>query len=222
VIPNGVDDDLLAPRDADPELRARWGLGERFVCSYVGTIGMACGLDVVLDAAEALRREGDARFVFLLVGDGARLGELRRRAEERGVAERVVFTGLRPKAEIPRFLAASDACLVHLRKTELFATVLPSKIFEAAGMARPIVCAVPGRAAALVAEAGAGPCIPPEDPAALVAALRALAADPAAARRMGESGRAFVLRHYRRDDLARRYLDVLAALGAAAQPAAAR
>src|SRR5206468_3090949 len=111
------------------------------------------------------RRMYAAATRIVTVGEG-----YRRKLAERGVAPEgvevvpnVVFTGRLDKARMPEVLAAADACLVHLRKTELFQSVLPSKIFEAAAMARPIVLGVEGFAAELVAGAGAGLCIEPEN-----------------------------------------------------------
>jgi glycosyltransferase involved in cell wall biosynthesis len=120
-----------------------------------------------------------------------------------------VFTGRQDKALIPDFLAASQACLVHLRDTELFSTVIPSKIFEAAGMARPIIIGVRGQAMDIVLEAGAGLAMAPESVDDLLAALEILVADPARARSMGEAGRAHVCAHYERNRLADTYLALL-------------
>ena len=63
---------------------------------------------------------------------------------------------------IPRFLSVTDVCLVHLRKTELFTTVMPSKIFEAAGTKRPIIIGVSGFATDFVLRAEAGLGIEPD------------------------------------------------------------
>jgi glycosyltransferase involved in cell wall biosynthesis len=208
VIPNGVDFDRFRPLPPDRELARRHGLDGRFVVSVLGTIGMASGLGVVLDAAEKLRAAGIDDVTFCLIGDGALREELESRARARGL-DRVLFAGRRDKSEIPRWLSVTDACLVHLRRAELFRTVLPSKIFEAAAMARPIVVGVPGRATELVLEAGCGLAVPPEDPDALVAAIARLRADPDAARRMGEAGLRWVHRHHDRTRLALDYLHVL-------------
>src|SRR5262249_55185964 len=138
VIPNGVDLALFLAGADGGAVRDRYGLGDRFVCAYLGTIGMGCGLDVVVRAAQLLRERGRDDVRFLLVGDGAVRAELEARARAERLAS-VIFTGRQPKSEMPAFLAATDACLVHLTRTELFKTVLPSKIFEAAAMRKPIV-----------------------------------------------------------------------------------
>lgn len=212
IVPNGVDREAFSPRQADPALRRELGLEGRFVCSYVGTIGMACALDVVVRAARLLRDRGRDDIGFVLVGDGAVREELEAEARRQGL-DRVVFTGRRPKERVPEFLATSDACLVHLRATPLFETVMPSKIFEAAAMERPIVLGVRGVAADLLRAAEAGICIEPQNEEELVDALVALAADPVRRRAMGQSGRRYVVEHFDRDRLARDYLAILQAHG---------
>jgi glycosyltransferase involved in cell wall biosynthesis len=208
VIPNGVDGSLFDPATDASALRARYAPRGEFLCSYVGTIGMGCGLAVVLRAAEALREQGRDDVVFLLVGDGAVREELEREARERGLS-RVVFTGRLPKAEMPAVLAASDACLVHLARRELFRSVMPSKIFEAAAMAKPIVLGVEGFAAEVVADAGAGICIEPENAGQLVEAVLRLAADRELARSLGRAGRERIAAAYDYGELARKYGELI-------------
>ena len=118
---------------------------------------------------------------------------------------------------MPAFLAAADACLVHLTRTELFKTVLPSKIFEAAAMRKPIVLGVEGFAAELVEGAQAGLCMQPENEVELLAAIDRLAADPALARRLGDAGFERIAQRYSYARLAAEYADRLAALLARAR-----
>jgi len=214
VIPNGIDGAVFHPRPDDGRLREEWGLGRRFVCAYVGTIGMGCGLEIVLRAARRLRAEGRDDVRFLLVGDGAVREELEAQARAEGL-DAVVFTGRLPKARMPEVLAAADACLVHLTRTPLFRTVLPSKIFEAAAMAKPIVLGVEGFAADLVGRAGAGICIEPENEAQLLEAVSRLAADPSLGRKLGEAGLEQLGRPYDWNGLAKTYLATLQAVASA-------
>lgn len=208
VIVNGIDLEMFRPRPPDPGVLRRLGLEGRFVVGYSGTIGMASGLDVVLRAGEELRRRGRDDVRLLLVGDGAVREELEREAGRRGLAN-VIFTGRQDRSLVPAFLSVCDACLVHLRKVELFTTVMPSKIFEAAGMARPLILGVGGEARACVEQAGCGIAIEPENAAELVAAILRLADDPELRRSLGSAGRAWVEAHHDRDRLAAAYLDLL-------------
>jgi glycosyltransferase involved in cell wall biosynthesis len=208
VVTNGVDEEIFIPRAGDPALRDRYALNGSFVCAYIGTVGMACGLDVVLRAGDALRRKGRSDIKFLIVGDGAEKAELERKARELRL-KNVIFAGMHDKQSMPAFLATADACLVHLRKQRLFESVLPSKIFEAAGMGKPIVLGVEGYAAGLIRKLGAGVCIVPEDADGLVQAVERLADDRRFASELGASGQRGVLREFTREKLSRQYLRIL-------------
>lgn len=208
VVMNGVDSDLFFPRPPDLELKKRLGIEDKFICSYVGTIGLASGLEVVLRAAERLKEMKRDDIVFLLVGSGAIRGKLEAEKERIGLPN-VIFTGRLEKSMMPAILSISDAVLVHLKRTGLFATVMPSKIFEAAGMARPIICGVLGYAAQLVDEACAGICMEPDNPGQLVDRLKHLAQHPEEGKKMGESGYKFIAAHFDRNILAENYLEII-------------
>lgn len=206
VVKNGVDLDRFVPGSHDTPLRERLGFAGKFVVGYVGTHGMAHGLDSVLDVAAALRPHDRIRFLF--VGEGAERQRLQARAKNEAL-ENVVFLGALPRDAMNEVYATSDLCLVPLRKSELFQTVLPSKIFEILGMARPVLLSVDGEARALVEASGGGVFVPPEDVPAMTEAILRLAQEPAACQDMGERGRAYVKQHFDRKQLAARYLEIL-------------
>ncbi len=209
VIPNGADPSLFRPLDDAPLLKRRYGLEGKFVACFAGTLGMAHGLEIVLDAAELLR--DDPGVALWLVGEGARRAELEAEARRRGLAN-VVFQGQVPRDDVPSVLAASDVALVLLRPDPLFETVLPSKMFEAMAAGRPVVLGVGGEAKDLLLRSEAGVAIPPGDAAALASAIRSLRARPDESVAMGRRGRAFVSENLSHDALARRYLEELQSL----------
>jgi glycosyltransferase involved in cell wall biosynthesis len=209
VVKNGVDLGMFRPDIDGTAMRQRWGTQDRFVVGYIGTIGMAHGLGTLLDVAERLRDRDDVAFV--LVGEGAERARLEQQARDRGL-HRVQFVGERPRAEIPAILAATDLAVVMLRDTPLFQTVLPSKLFEIMGCARPVLLAVGGEARRLAESAGCGYIAPPEDPRAMADAVLHALEHPDDARARGLSGRRFVEQHFDRNALADRYLDELLAI----------
>ena len=208
VVMNGVDSRRFFAREPDRALAGRLGVAGRFVVTYCGTIGMAHGLEVVLRAGALLIERGRRDVVFLLVGDGARLDALRGAAARAGL-DNVIFAGRLAIDAIPGVLSLTDACLVHLRPAPTFTTVMPSKIFEAAAMARPIILGVEGFARGFVEKAGCGVCIEPENERDLVDAILRLSADAAFRDRLGRAGRRAAAA-YDRDRLAARYLAILA------------
>jgi glycosyltransferase involved in cell wall biosynthesis len=218
IVTNGVDRELFNTRACGDAFRERYRLGKHFVVAYVGTVGMAAGLEVVLRAGRLLKSKGRHDVKLLIVGDGANRAALQRivRAER---LTNVLFTGRLDKQIMPQALAAADACLVHLRRQPLFESVLPSKIFEAAGMAKPIILGVRGHAAGLVQRANAGICVEPENEHEIVAAIERLAADPELCATLGGDGQAYIAKHFDRDKLSADYLRIINRVIADAQAA---
>ncbi len=206
VVRNGADLAAFYPGPKPGTFAARWGVEGRFVAAYVGTIGLAHGLETLLDAAERLRDE--PRIAFLVVGDGAERARLESLARERRL-DNVIFTGPVSKNEIAGVWRLADAALVLLRERDLFRHVLPSKMFEAMATEVPIVLGVRGESAELLAAAGAGIAIPPEDAQALAQAVVRLMGHPDEARALGRAGRRFVSAELDRDKLAAQMLEEL-------------
>jgi glycosyltransferase involved in cell wall biosynthesis len=209
VVKNGVDLDRFYQPQKDHGLARELGLEGKFTAAYFGTHGMAHALDSVLRAAEVLR--DDPRIVFLLVGDGAERRRLQAMKERLSLTN-VVMLEQQPKERMPALWGLTDVALVLLRKSSLFRTVIPSKIFEAMGAGRPIVLGVEGETRDIIERAGCGIPIEPESPQELAAAVRHLAERPELAREMGAKGLACVVREYDRRVLAARFADVLTEL----------
>jgi glycosyltransferase involved in cell wall biosynthesis len=197
---NGIDPALFQPRPPDQDLLRRHGLEGRFLVAYIGTLGLAHGLVTVVDAAERLAAEKDV--VFLLIGDGADRARLEEEIRRRGLSN-VRLLGLLPRAEIPAWIASVDVTLVMLRNLPVFETVIPSKIFEFLAQERPVVLAAGGEIRRLVERAKAGFVVDPEDPDALVAAIREVRAHPHEAAARARAGREWVEASFQRDVLAR-------------------
>ena len=213
-IRNGVrpgDFDPGAP--ADPGLRARLGAGPGdTLVLYAGTHGISQGLTTVAEAAAQLAARPAGQPVrFAFVGEGADKQRLADRVAELGLDTVTLLPGV-PSGQVPALLAAADICLVPLRDVPLFSAFIPSKMFECLAAGKPVVGAVAGEAAQILREAGA--CVvPPGDSAALAAAVRALAADPARRQAMGRQGRCYVEKHFDRAVLAALYRKLLDAPG---------
>ncbi|MBN2181528.1 MAG: glycosyltransferase family 4 protein [Sedimentisphaerales bacterium] len=208
IITNGFDSEIFYPRQLDEKFRQLYKPNQEFVCSYVGTIGMACALDVVLRAAKLLKNREKYNIKFLLVGDGAVKKQLQQEAIDNNL-DNIVFVDRQDKHLIPGLLSITDVCLVHLKKADLFKTVLPSKIFEAAAMAEPIILGVEGYAAQFLKEANAGICIEPENAEQLARVVENLAGDSNLCKSLGQSGYEYVKKHHNRDTLANEYLNTI-------------
>jgi len=210
-LPQWVDDRAFDTPDAASVAAARATCGDdgRFLVLFTGNIGLVQGLETVVDAA-ALLRDAGTRVVF--VGDGADRARLEARVRELALESVVGFVDRRPASDMPAFMAAADALLVHLRASELSRLVIPSKTGTYLASGRPIVMAMEGAAADLVREAGAGICVEAANPGALANAIRELMAMPDAERAaMGARGTAYARAHLTRDVLIARYEAILTA-----------
>jgi colanic acid biosynthesis glycosyl transferase WcaI len=211
VVTNGIDPFQLTPGIAPPELRHRLGLENKIVVSYVGTVGMAHGLQLILDAAQDCRNRLP-NVHFLIVGSGAELQELQQQAADRGLAN-VTFVGRVAHDEIVGYWRLSDMTLVLLKDIPLFRTVIPSKIFEAMATGTPIITNVHGELQTLLQPLGTAEMIEPSNLDALVGAIETLAENPA--RRQALAAAAIkAAKQYDRVALADTLLDALLALSA--------
>lgn len=178
-LPNGALDELIAlPAQPPPG-------GDELRVGYAGNIGIAQGLGIVLDAAEALR---DEPVRFELVGDGPLAAEMRAEIDRRGLRSVRLSPGI-PVEEVAAFMQSCDAMLVPLRDHPLLRDFIPSKLYDTMAVGRPALVAAAGEATALAEESACGIAVPPEDGDGLAAAIRRLRADPELARRLGEDGR---------------------------------
>jgi glycosyltransferase involved in cell wall biosynthesis len=208
VVTNGVDISRFSPRDKDDELMLNYNLQGKFVAGYIGTHGLAHALDTLLDAAKALKAAPDGdRFRIILLGDGANKSALRQRAETEGL-DNVIFVDSVSKDQVVRYWSLLDASIIHLKKDELFTTVIPSKLFECMGMAIPVLHGVEGESAGIVMREDVGMLFEPENHEALVNGLRRLAYDPNLHARYKANG-PLGAKRYDRSSLAGQMLQIL-------------
>ena len=160
VVKNGVNRDLFFPMEKDQELLQDLGLKGKIIIGYIGTHGMAHKLDFILQCASHLKDISNFHFLFL--GDGAERDKLLKLKNELG-CENVTMLESVPKQEVKRYISILDVSLINLKKTELFTTVIPSKIFENAAMGIPILLGVKGEAQCIIENYGAGVCFEPEN-----------------------------------------------------------
>lgn len=192
-LPNGVDLALFQPTTASESQLRQLGLEGKKVFGYTGLHGYAQGLDVIIGAAEQLRNRIDIAFLF--VGDGPEKTRLQARVKELRL-DNVLFLETQPVSAMPQIFALTTACIVPLRKLDLFLGARPSKMFPPLGCGKPIIYSGAGEAAALVQNHGCGMVTEPENSEALSAAVLHLADQPEEAALMGRRGRQFVEQNY--------------------------
>ena len=176
VITNGVDLSRFGHRPSDAAIKMRLGIDGGFVAGYIGTHGMAHGLDTLLGVARRMQDEGRA-FWLVLLGDGARKEELQQRAQQMNL-QNVRFVDSVPKEDVPSYWSILDVCIIHLRDTPLFASVIPSKLFESMAMGIPVIHCVRGESAEIVRHWECGLLAEPENVEDILRRVQSLADKP--------------------------------------------
>jgi glycosyltransferase involved in cell wall biosynthesis len=211
VVTNGVDIDRFSPRPKDPGLLARMGWEGCFIAGYIGTHGMAHGLETLISTMQALQESPQgSRIRMLMLGDGARKVELQAQAQRLGLLN-VAFVDTVPKEEVARYWSLLDVSVIHLRRTDLFTTVIPSKLFECMGMGIPVLHGVAGESARIVQSEGVGIVFEPENAEQLAQELLRLQSDPALCAQLKSAG-LLAAGKYDRTTLAMCMLEILSSV----------
>lgn len=214
VIGNGCDLDLFGPHIAPwrPPEAAPWEV----LALYAGAHGRANGLGILVEAARLLAAQGESRLRILLVGEGAEKTALMRAAA--GLPN-LTFLPPMPKRDVAGLFAGSQIALHILADCPAFAAwTAPNKLMDGLAAGRPVISNLPGDAARLLTEGGAGVAVTPGDAAGLAAALIGLVEDPARRAAMGAAARGLAVRQYDRRLLAARFAALVEGIPTA-QPA---
>jgi glycosyltransferase involved in cell wall biosynthesis len=199
VVTNGVECARFGRDKADEAARELLGPQPGPIFLYAGLLGLAQGLDQVLDLAKSLPPGVPGRFA--LVGEGPERDRLEQRIEAESI-NRVRILGTQPRERIPALLAAADAAVITLGMS--IPGAVPSKIYEAMASELPILLIADGEASRRVEEAGCGLTLPPGDLEAAKAAFCQLTGDSGLRCRLGNSGRMAAETTYSRDAIAKR------------------
>jgi glycosyltransferase involved in cell wall biosynthesis len=171
---------------------------------YAGTIGLAQGVDTLVEAARLAGPEVEVS----IAGDGAEAAQLRERLR-REPAGNVRLLGAVPHERVPALYRDVDAAAVLLRDRPVFEDALPTKLLEAMAAGRPVLLSARGESGRVVESAGAGVVVPPGDAAALADAMRRLRADRPALGALGAAGRSYVERHFAWEATVARWQELL-------------
>jgi len=204
-----VDESIFnQPSDSEAaRVRLQYHFADRFVVMFAGNLGIVQGLEAVIRAAELLREEKNVLFVF--VGDGSDKPRVVALTQQLRLTN-VLFVDRQPMAAMPAILGSADALLVHLKRSRLAGVSIPTKTLAYLASGRPIIMGVHGAAADLVRRAEAGIVVAPDDPQELARAVLELYRLPLSERmRMGQNGRAFLLKEHSKESVLDEYEAIL-------------
>lgn len=208
VITNGANNKLFIHSHESGDLKCRLGLDGKFVLGYVGTLGMAHGLDTLLRAAKVFQEKPETKdFRVLLLGEGAEKKLLLEQAKQLNL-QNTIFLDSVPKEEVVVYLSMLDVSIIHLKDYELFKTVIPSKLFECMALGLPVLHGVRGESAEIVRMTGVGVVFEPENVEQLCEAAIFMASNDAVRRRFSDAGPP-AAKKYNRESLATRMLSNL-------------
>lgn len=158
-VKNGVNSKLFNPCSKNDELLTKLDLKDKIIIGYIGTHGMAHGLDFILKSIKNIRIN-NLHFIFL--GDGAKKEELKILKESLKLQNVTMLPSV-SKQEVVDYISILDIALVNLRKSDTFKSVIPSKIFELSAMNKPILLGVEGEAKKIVERYKVGEAFEPEN-----------------------------------------------------------
>lgn len=210
VIPNSSDLDRFSPEVDGDAVRADLGLQGRFILSYMGALGMANGLDYVLDAAAELKRRGNTLITFLIVGEGKTRPTLEARIRDEGL-DNVLLRPPVPKSLVPHYMAASDVCLTIFKDVPILRTCSPNKMFDALAAGRPVLTNMPGWLGDIAEIDRTGALVDPTNPISLADKAEYLSTHPDFLAECRINARTVAETRFDRDVLARKLDAVLRA-----------
>jgi glycosyltransferase involved in cell wall biosynthesis len=204
-LPNGVDLNYYDPdRIPTNDWRQRNGFSsEDIIFLYAGIIGMAQGLEIIIEAAKNL--QANSKIKFLLLGNGPEKPKLLDLKSQYNL-DNVVFIDSVSKNEMPAILKSVNAAVIPLKKLDLFKGAIPSKIFESLAMRIPILLGVDGEARELFIENGkCGLYFEPENVKALEEVVLKITNNENLAKQLGQAGRDYVNANFNRDVIAEKF-----------------
>jgi glycosyltransferase involved in cell wall biosynthesis len=202
IIPNASDLDLFRPDVDGANVRKRFDLEGRFVCSYFGTMGEANDLTYVVQAAKLLQEQGDGRIAFILHGGGKRRPQLESACQRHNLSNIVFSDPVPGKYAIARLAAASDVCMTIYKNVPILYTCSPNKFFDSLAAGRPVLVNTPGWLRELVQEYEIGVYVEPESAESIVEQVTYLRDHPEICERYGQNARALAEERFSRGMLA--------------------
>ncbi len=209
VIPNWVDTSELEPQPRRNVWSAEQGVDDAFVVMHSGNVGHAQDLDTLVRAATFLRDLDRLR--ILVVGFGARYGELTDLAERLEVTDKIHFLGYQPRSRLSLSLSSADLHYVGLARG-LSGYVVPSRLYGILAVGRPVLVSADAdsETVRLVDEVGCGVVLPPGRPELVAGVIRDVVERRLSLEGMGERGRAWVQREADREVAFGRYRRLVA------------
>ena len=209
VIENGIKiENLISPNKTIDMIEKEYNLSKKdFIISFIGTVGMAHGLDIIIRAAKKINNE---KIKFLIVGEGAEKEKLKLKVSSNNL-DNVLIVDSISWQEIININQIISANFIHLKKSDIFKKVIPSKIFESMAMKKTIILGVEGEAENIINHSKCGLVIEPDNEDSLISAIDFLnnIKDLETMKAYGQNGYNYVINNYNRVKLANKMINFI-------------
>jgi glycosyltransferase involved in cell wall biosynthesis len=191
VLHDGVQVERFGQADRDTARKALGLPSEQAIAVYAGQMFPDRGPATILEAAALAP---DVR--FLLVGGLDRDVSLQRRATAERDLCNVQLVGHVAHRDVPMYLAAADVLLIPYSSRWRYASVAsPLKVFECLAAGRPVVASAVPAVSQIIDDGRTGLLVPPDNPRALVGAMRSVLSDRRLAVRLASAARHEAVKH---------------------------
>lgn len=210
LVPNMADTEFYKPEEKDPILEKKFGVGKKFVLSYIGALGFANGLDHLLNAAKAAQ-EARLEVKFLICGEGA----MRERLSKRITEEKIGNVSLLPFANrdgVREVMNVTDASFISYLPFKILETGSPNKYFDALAAGKMIITNFDGWIGDEIEKEKLGFSYS-NDPKDFVRKLSHFLSDPTSVQECQRNSRMLAEKKYSRKILSERFAGIVKAVG---------
>jgi len=206
IISNMSDCDFYKAEVKDSILEEKFNVKGKFVVSYIGTAGVANGLDYFLECANASRK-AELPVHFILCGDGAVLPYLKTSAERLGV-KNITFTGFVNRNQVKEVMNVTDAVFVSYKNVPVLQTGSPNKYFDGLASGKMIIVNFGGRIKNEVENARCGIYLNPTQPSDFVNKIQPFVLDKNKTSEFQRAARALAESNYNRMKLSNQFANI--------------
>lgn len=211
VIPNMSKPDLFFPRPHNQKVKEKYGLeSSDLKVIHFGTMGVANGLEYIIDAAEVLQEKQITGVQIYFAGKGAMENKLKEICQRKRL-KNVHFLGFMNTYEISDVVNCCDVTLTTFKDIPILQTNSPNKLFDSFSAGKPSIVNSAGWTKDLVENAECGLFVNPKDPERLAQALIELMGNPLLVNQMGANARELALKVYDKSILSSHFLAVIEA-----------
>jgi len=201
IVPNGANVEMFSFSADNDLFKKELGYQGKFIILYAGIIGLAQGIENLVEVAKLLK--DNEKILFLFVGEGPLKRQLLGLQKSYELNNLCIIDQV-SREKVFKYIAAADVCLVPLKKADIFRLALPSKMFDAWACGRPIILTVDGEAKEHLNKANAGIYVDPEDHIGIKKAIIHLFNNPELCQKYGRNGRRYVEKYFSRKVLAQK------------------